>query len=48
MDLYQRLATSAENAQGCSETASGRTQETKAIETRDGDMQATLLRVDAP
>jgi len=25
-----------------------RTEETKAVETRDGDMQATLLSVEAP
>ena len=45
MDLYTRLGTGVTPGLG---DRGLRTDETKAIETRDGDMQATLLVVDAP
>ena len=47
VDLYTRLSV-ATDAEGRGAAWGLRTQETKAIETRDGDMQATLLSVDAP
>lgn len=47
MDLYTRLGTDAAVDPG-PDGQGLRTEDTRAIETRDGDIQATLLSVDAP
>lgn len=48
MDLYLRLVTETVAADPRLSGWGLRTDETKAVETRDGDIQATLLSVDAP